>query len=72
MAVNSNIGKLNAAIRAGLKANYNTYYGPIIHPHDTNDYSNKIVRDAFQNTDDGKSFVWGFHKWGDSNFKVSE
>jgi len=68
MAVRKNIGKIAGALRAGVKANQNTNYGPI--PDFSLDLSQYSVGDWYLEDTKPKAFLMSLHKWGDRVFKV--
>jgi len=69
MAVNSNIGKITAAIEAGRRAFASIDFGPSI---PVNIRENKELFSDFQFNSDQGLFLFGVDKWGDSKLKVDE
>ena len=69
MAVRNNIGKIANALRAGIKANQNTNYGPVT------DFSSDLIEhsvgDWYLADIKPKAFLMSLHKWGDTFYKVT-
>jgi hypothetical protein len=72
MAVNSNIGKVSAAIEAGRRAAAAIDYGPS-QDMATQVYNlNKTMGDWQNNNDNPDLFLFGLDKWADPSRKVTK
>ena len=67
--INKNIGKLESVIKSAVRASRSIDRGPITNPD-----INALDRVIFAPTIDSNPgvFIWGIHKWGSNQYRVSK
>jgi hypothetical protein len=73
MAVRNNIGKVAAAISAGIEAKNSIYTGPLSDPSVVSHRFNSMTTEwGEQHSTPSNGFIFGIHAWGSRTKRVTK